>query len=46
MGREDYRNDYKGHMYKIKGEGRVGEGRGFNWGWVEGWGGRHTTVIE
>ena len=29
---------YKGHMYKIKGEGRSGGGRGFSWGGVEGWG--------
>ena len=31
-----YRNYYKGHMDKIKGE--VGEGGGFSWGGVEGWG--------
>ena len=31
--REDYRNYYKGHMDKIK-----GEGGGFGWGRVEGWG--------
>ena len=36
--REDYRNYYKGHMDKIKGEGRSGEGKGFSWGGVEGWG--------
>ena len=35
--RGDYRNYYKGHMDKIKGEGGVGEG-GFSWGGVEGWG--------
>ena len=33
MGRGDYRNYYKGHMDKI-----VGEGGGFIWGGVEGWG--------
>ena len=45
MGRGVYRNYYKGHMDKIKGEGGSG-------GWF-GWGGggrdgekRHTTVIE
>ena len=36
--RGDYRNYYKGHMDKIKGEGGVGEGGGFSWGGVEGWG--------
>ena len=33
-----YRNYYKGHMDKIKGEGGGGGGRGFGWGGVEGWG--------
>ena len=34
-GRGDYRNYYKGHMDKIKGEGGGGGGR-----WVQlGWGG-------
>ena len=33
MRRGDYRNYYKGHMDKIK-----GEGGGFSWGGVEGWG--------
>ena len=42
MGKGDYRNYYKGHMAKTKGEG----GSGFSWGGVEGWGERHTTVIE
>ena len=38
MGRGDYRNYYKGHMDKIKGE----EGGRFGWG-----GGKmQTTVIE
>ena len=36
--RGDYRNYYKGHMDKIKGEGGGGGGRGFGWGGVEGWG--------
>ena len=35
VGRGDYRNYYKGHMDKIKGEGGGREGR-----WVQlGWGG-------
>ena len=38
MRRGDYRNYYKGHMDKIKGEGGGGGGRGFSWGGVEGWG--------
>ena len=39
MGRGDYRNYYKGHMDKNKGDGG-GEGRevGSGWGVVEGWG--------
>ena len=36
--RGDYRNYYKGHMDKIKGEGGGGGGRGFSWGGVERWG--------
>ena len=35
MGRGDYRNYYKGHIDKIKGEGIGGCGR---WDWL-GWGG-------
>ena len=36
VGRGDYRNYYKGHMDKTKGEGGGGGGR-----WVQlGWGGR------
>ena len=38
MRRGDYRNYYKGHMDKIKGEGGDGGGRGWGWGGVEGWG--------
>ena len=38
MGRRVYRNYYKGHIDKIKGEGGGGGGRGFGWGGVEGWG--------
>ena len=38
MRRGDYRNYYKGHVDKIKGEGGGGGGRGFGWGGVEGWG--------
>ena len=37
MGRGDYRNYYGGHMDKTKGE-EVGEGGGFSWSGVEGWG--------
>ena len=39
MGRGDYRNYYKGHMDKIKGEGRGGIG----WG---GGGGRGRKGIQ
>ena len=39
MRRGDYRNYYKGHMDKIKGEGSAGVG------WRDGEK-RHTTVIE
>ena len=38
MGRGDYRNYYKGHMDKTRGEGGGGGGGGFSWGGVEGWG--------
>ena len=38
MGRGVYRNYYKGHMDKIKGGVEAGEGVGFGWGEVEGWG--------
>ena len=40
VGRGDCRDYYKGHMDKI-GVGEmveVGEGGGFSWGGVEGWG--------
>ena len=40
MGRGDYRNYYKGHMDKIKGEGGGGGGRGVSQGRVERWGER------
>ena len=46
MGRRNYRNYYKGHMDKTKGEGEEGEGGRFGWCGVEGWAERHTTVIE
>ena len=40
MGREDYRNYYKEHMDKIKGEGGGAGGR-----WVHpGWGGREENA--
>ena len=45
MGRGVFRNYYKGHMDKTKGEGRDGGGR---WFWLV-WRGREkmqTTVIE
>ena len=32
MGRGDYRNYYKGHMDKIKGEGGGGRGVWLGWG--------------
>ena len=34
VGRGDYRNYYKGHRGRVE----VGEGGGFSWGGVEGWG--------
>ena len=37
MGRRVFRNYYKGHMDKIKGESG-GEGGGIGWLGVEGWG--------
>ena len=40
MRRGDYRNCYKGHMDKIKGEGGGGGGRGVSRDGVEGWGER------
>ena len=45
MRRGDYRKYYKGHMDKIKGEGRGGGGRGFRLGWRDEEK-RRTTVIE
>ena len=38
MGRRVFRNYYKGHMDKTKAGVEVGEGGGFGWGEVEGWG--------
>ena len=38
MGRGVFRNYYKGHMDKIKGEGGGGGGRGVSRDGVEGWG--------
>ena len=38
MGKGDYRNYYKGHIDKIKGEGGVGGGRGFQLRWGGGMG--------
>ena len=45
MGRGLYRNYYKGHMDKIKGEGGGGGGGLAGVGWRDGEK-RHTTVIE
>ena len=47
MGRGDYRNYYKGHMDKIKGEGGGGgrEVGSAGVGWRDGEK-RHTTIIE
>ena len=44
MGRRVFRNYYKGHMDKTKGEGGS---KGRRWVWM-GWGGEkmQTTVIE
>ena len=38
MGRVVFRNYYKGHMDKTKGELGGRGGGGFGWGGVEGWG--------
>ena len=38
MGRGVYRNYYKGHRDKSRGRVEMGEGGGFGWGGVEGWG--------
>ena len=43
--RGDYRNYYKGHMDKIKGESGGEGGRWVRVGWRDGVK-RHTTVIE
>ena len=47
VGRGDYRNYYKGHMDKIKGEGGGGgrEVGSAGVGWRDGEK-RHTTIIE
>ena len=48
MGRRVFRNYYKGHMDKTKGEGGSREGRWVWPGWGGGRGGEkmQTTVIE
>ena len=46
MRRGDYRNYYKGHMDKIKGEGRGGGGRVGWLGWGGGWGEKHRSVMN
>ena len=38
MGARVFRNYYKGHMDKTKGEVEAREGGGFGWGGVERWG--------
>ena len=38
MGRRVFRNYYKGHMDKTKGDGGGQGGRWVWLGWVEGWG--------
>ena len=38
VGRGDYRNYYKGHMNKSKGEGGEGGGKGVHLEWGEGMG--------
>ena len=38
MGRRVFRNYYKGHIDKTKGEVEAVGGDGFGWGEVEGWG--------
>ena len=40
VGRGDYRNNYKGHMDKTKGEGGGRGGRGVLLGWGGGMGGK------
>ena len=42
--RGDYRNYYKGHMDKIKGEGGGGGGRGVQLGWGGGMGRKGTQL--
>ena len=44
MRRGDYRNYYKGHMDKIKGEGGGGGGRGVGLGWGGGMGRKGTQL--
>ena len=38
MRRGDYRNYYKGHMAKSRERVEVGEGGGYSWGGMGGWG--------
>ena len=44
MRRGDYRNYYKGHMDKIKGEDGGGGGRGVQLGWGGGMGRKGTQL--
>ena len=50
MGRRVFRNYYKGHMDKAKGEDGSREGGRFGWGRVERWGGNadncNSTTIK
>ena len=45
MGREVFRNYYKGHIDKTKGEGGS-KGGGFGWGGVRGGEKMQTTITE
>ena len=44
VGRGDYRNYYKGHMDKTKGEGGEGGGRWVQLGWGGGMGRKGTQL--
>ena len=45
MRREDYRTPIKDTWRKSRGRVEMGEGGGFGWGGVEGWG-EKATLIE
>ena len=46
VGRGDTGTTIKDTWTKSRGRVKVGEGGGFGWGGVEGWGKMQTTVIE